>query len=94
MQRHLQASAALTAAVNAPGLQGTGVETEGSIPDAYQRRNDALLKGIEREHDQREVFDGLRHSVKAGAPWRRIPNDLSPLHPARRRLVRAIPPMR
>ena len=32
----------------------------------------------QREHGLREVFDGLRHIVKTGAPWRWMPHDLPP----------------
>ena len=32
----------------------------------------------QREHSLREVFNGLRYVVKAGAPWRWMPNDLPP----------------
>ena len=32
----------------------------------------------QREHSLREVFNGLRWMVRAGAPWRMIPNDLPP----------------
>ena len=32
----------------------------------------------QREHDLREVFNGLRYIVRSGAPWRMIPNDLPP----------------
>ena len=32
----------------------------------------------QREHSLRDVFDGLRWMVRAGAPWRLIPNDLPP----------------
>ncbi|HEX2173826.1 MAG TPA: IS5 family transposase, partial [Dehalococcoidia bacterium] len=32
----------------------------------------------QREHDLREVFNGLRWIVRAGAPWRMVPNDLPP----------------
>ncbi len=32
----------------------------------------------QRRHDLREVFNGLRHIVKTGAPWRWVPNDLPP----------------
>lgn len=32
----------------------------------------------QREHCLREVFNGLRHVVKTGAPWRWMPNDLPP----------------
>lgn len=32
----------------------------------------------QREHELREVFNGLRWIVRAGAPWRMMPNDLPP----------------
>ncbi|GGC58289.1 hypothetical protein GCM10010994_16530 [Chelatococcus reniformis] len=32
----------------------------------------------QRCHSLREVFNGLRYIVKAGAPWRWMPNDLPP----------------
>ena len=32
----------------------------------------------QREHDLREVFNGLRWVVRAGAPWRYLPRDLPP----------------
>ena len=32
----------------------------------------------QRDHNLREVFNGLRYVVKTGAPWRWIPNDLPP----------------
>ncbi len=32
----------------------------------------------QREHSLREVFNGLRWIVRAGAPWRLLPNDLPP----------------
>ena len=32
----------------------------------------------QRVHDLREVFNGLRWIVRAGAPWRMMPNDLPP----------------
>ena len=34
----------------------------------------------QREHSLREVFNALRWIVRAGAPWRMIPNDLPPWH--------------
>ena len=34
----------------------------------------------QREHPLREVFNGLRWIVRAGAPWRMLPNDLPPWH--------------
>jgi transposase len=32
----------------------------------------------QREHDLREVFNALRWLVRAGAPWRMLPNDFPP----------------
>jgi transposase len=32
----------------------------------------------QRTHSLREVFNGLRWMARAGAPWRRLPNDLPP----------------
>jgi len=32
----------------------------------------------QREHPLRELFDGLRWFVRAGCPWRMMPNDLPP----------------
>jgi transposase len=32
----------------------------------------------QREHDLRDVFNGLRWMVRTGAPWRYIPNDFPP----------------
>lgn len=32
----------------------------------------------QREHSLREVFNGLRHILKTGAPWRWMPNDFPP----------------
>ena len=32
----------------------------------------------QREHSLREVFNGLRWMVRAGSPWRLMPNDLPP----------------
>ena len=34
----------------------------------------------QREHSLREVFNGLRWLVRAGASWRMMPNDLPPWH--------------
>ena len=34
----------------------------------------------QREHELREVYNGLRWLVRAGAPWRMIPHDLPPWH--------------
>ena len=40
----------------------------------------ALLQegSAQRDHDLREVFNGLRYIVKTGAPWRFMPHDLPP----------------
>lgn len=40
----------------------------------------ALLRedSAQRDHDLREVFNGLRYIVKTGAPWRFMPHDLPP----------------
>lgn len=32
----------------------------------------------QRDHDLREMFNGLRYIVKTGAPWRFMPHDLHP----------------
>ena len=32
----------------------------------------------QREHDLREVFNGLRYIVRGGISWRMVPNDLPP----------------
>jgi len=39
-----------------------------------------LMEGSapQRRHDLREVFSALRWLVRAGAPWRLLPNDFSP----------------
>jgi transposase len=34
----------------------------------------------QRDHDLREVFNGLRWVLRTGAPWRYLPNDLPPWH--------------
>jgi transposase len=34
----------------------------------------------QHEHSLREVFNGLRFLVRAGTPWRLMPNDLPPWH--------------
>jgi transposase len=40
----------------------------------------ALLRedSLQRDHELREVFNGLRFIVKTGAPWRYMPHDLPP----------------
>jgi transposase len=35
-------------------------------------------KARQRQHDLREIFNGLRWPVRAGAPWRLLPHDLPP----------------
>ena len=32
----------------------------------------------QREFRLREVFNGLRHVIRSGCPWRMVPNDLPP----------------
>ena len=32
----------------------------------------------QRQHSLREVFNALRWLVRAGAPWRMVPNDFAP----------------
>jgi len=32
----------------------------------------------QRDHDLREVFNGLRWIVRTGSPWRYLPHDLPP----------------
>lgn len=44
----------------------------------------------QREHPLREVFNGLRWMVRAGSPWRLIPNDLPPWHTVYQQSVRWI----
>ncbi|MCB0117259.1 MAG: IS5 family transposase, partial [Caldilineaceae bacterium] len=34
----------------------------------------------QRDHELREVFNGLRYIVRTGAAWRMMPNDLPPWH--------------
>jgi transposase len=34
----------------------------------------------QRDHDLREVFNGLRWIVRTGSPWRYLPHDLPPWH--------------
>jgi len=37
-----------------------------------------IASAPQREHDLREIFNGLRWIVRAGSPWRYLPNDLPP----------------
>ena len=32
----------------------------------------------QREHSLRELYNGLRWFIRAGCPWRMMPNDLPP----------------
>jgi transposase len=32
----------------------------------------------QRDHDLREVFNGVRYIVRTGCPWRSMPHDLPP----------------
>jgi transposase len=50
------------------------------------------LDAAQREHDLREVFNALRWLVRAGAPWRMMPNDVPPweaVHQQTRRWIAA-----
>ena len=42
----------------------------------------------QRDHSLRDVFNGLRWMVRAGAPWRLIPNDLPPWHAIHQQTMR------
>ena len=42
------------------------------VPYPRLRREDVP----QRHHSLREIFNGLRWIVRAGAPWRLMPNDL------------------
>jgi transposase len=44
----------------------------------------------QREHSLREIFNGLRYLVRAGCPWRLIPNDLPPWHTIHQQTMRWI----
>lgn len=46
----------------------------------------------QRDHDLREVFNGLRHVLRTGAPWRMLPHDLPPwwaVHQQTQRWIKA-----
>ena len=34
----------------------------------------------QREHSSRRIFNAVRYLIRAGCPWRMIPNDLPPWH--------------
>jgi len=44
------------------------------VPYLTSMKADAL----QRQHDLRELFNGLRWLVRTGAPWRMLPHDLPP----------------
>jgi transposase len=44
----------------------------------------------QREYPLREIFNGLRWLVRAGCPWRMIPNDLPPWHTIHQQTMRWI----
>jgi transposase len=44
----------------------------------------------QRDYAMREIFNGLRWMVRAGAPWRMIPNDLPPWHTIHQQTMRWI----
>jgi len=44
----------------------------------------------QREYPLRELFNGLRWFVRAGCPWRMIPNDLAPWHAIHQQTMRWI----
>ena len=44
----------------------------------------------QREHPLREIFDALRWLVRAGCPWRMMPNDLPPWHTIHQQTMRWI----
>lgn len=50
----------------------------------------ALMKedAPQREHNLREVFNGLRLIVRTGSPWRYMPNDLPPWHTVYQQSIR------
>ena len=46
----------------------------------------------QREHSSRELFNAVRYMVRAGCPWRMIPNDLPPwstVHQQAQRWIKA-----
>ena len=42
----------------------------------------------QRDHSLRDVFNGLRYWVRAGCPWRLLPNDLPPWHTIHQQAMR------
>src|SRR5215467_5140316 len=45
----------------------------------------------QRDHPLREVFNALRWFVRAGCPWRMMPNDLPPWHVDQSRILQSTP---
>src|ERR1035438_1500585 len=46
----------------------------------------------QRDYPMREIFDAVRYMVRAGCPWRMIPNDLPPwytVHQQAQRWIKA-----
>jgi len=44
----------------------------------------------QREHSMRSIFNALRYMVRAGCPWRMIPNDLAPWYTVHQQTLRWI----
>src|SRR5215203_4523798 len=44
----------------------------------------------QREHSLRALFNAVRYMVRAGCPWRLIPNDLPPWHAVQQQAQRWI----
>src|SRR5882672_7495675 len=44
----------------------------------------------QRAHSLRELYNGLRWFVRAGCPWRMMPNDLPPWHAVHQQTMRWI----
>jgi len=42
----------------------------------------------QRDYPLRELFNGLRWFIRAGCPWRMMPNDLPPWHAVQRQTQR------
>ena len=64
----------------------TDEEWEFCMPYLTLMREDAP----QREYPLRELFNGLRWMVRAGCPWRMIPNDLAPWHTIHQQTMRWI----
>jgi transposase len=64
----------------------TDEEWEFCVPYFTLMKEDAP----QREYPLREIFNGLRWLVRAGCPWRMIPNDLPPWHTIHQQAMRWI----